>query len=82
MTMVFKRPSTIETCKIKKCLMVLLIFFLSFVDILEIFNLCYHINAAKSICHPTNYEIASSIFSILTFIFMNEQRHISVCHFN
>ena len=36
----------------------------------------------NSIYHPTNYEITNSIFSTLTFNFMDEHMHLSDCHFN
>ena len=56
-------------------------FFLSFVDILEIFHLLYHINVVNFHI-SSNYKMTNSIFSMLTFNFMNEQMHISGCHFN
>ena len=40
-------------------------FFLSFVDILEIFHLWYHIYMANSIYHHTYYEMTNSVLSSL-----------------
>ena len=79
---IFKRLSTIEPGKIANlCLKVLLIFFLSFVDILK--NHTYDIIFMwqNSIYHPIYYKITKSIFSTFTFNFMNEQMHIADCHF-
>ena len=60
----FKRLPTIERCKIGNlCWKVFLIYFLSFVDILEIFNLWNHTYVAKFHISSINFQHINIVFN-------------------